>query len=101
MAASVNIHTLQIGQNMPESARLYRQAENDPSDLIFPFIYKALCQKNIPSEALLLLTVYVISIRDKPRHTVSHTVIPEANPAIDVERSRDIYLSKSSVYGAS
>jgi len=45
MAASVNIYTLQIGQNMPESAQLYRQAKNGPSDWYFPCFYIALCQK--------------------------------------------------------
>ena len=35
------------------------------------------------------------------RHTVSHTVIPEANPAIDAERFRDIYLYISVTYVAS
>ena len=35
------------------------------------------------------------------RHTVSHTVIPETNPAIDAERFRDIYLYISVVYIAS
>ena len=32
------------------------------------------------------------------RHTVSHTVIPEANPAIDAERLRYIYLYNSVRY---
>ncbi len=35
------------------------------------------------------------------RHTVSHTVISEANPAIDIERFRDIYLDISVTYVAS
>jgi hypothetical protein len=35
MAASVNIYTLHIGQNMPESAQLYRQAEIGRSDFLF------------------------------------------------------------------
>jgi hypothetical protein len=60
MAASVNIHTLQIGHNMPESARLYRQAKNGPSDLIFSLYLQSIMPKNIPSEALLALTVYAI-----------------------------------------
>ncbi|MDE2302191.1 MAG: hypothetical protein KGK11_06490, partial [Sphingomonadales bacterium] len=45
MAASVNIHTLQIGQNVSESARLYRQVKNGPSDWHFLFSYRALRQK--------------------------------------------------------
>jgi hypothetical protein len=60
MAASVNIHTLQIGQNMPESAQLYRQAINGPSDRIFSPFLQDVTPKNIPSEALLTLTVYAI-----------------------------------------
>jgi hypothetical protein len=34
------------------------------------------------------------------RHTVSHTVIPEANQAIGAERFRDIYLYISVTYVA-
>jgi len=105
MAASVNIYTLHTGQNMPESTQLYRQVENGHSDCIFALLIQSVMAKNIPSEALLLVTVLVtvlvFSIRDKTRHTVRHTVIPEATPAIDTERLRDIYFSKSSAYVAS
>jgi hypothetical protein len=46
----------------------------------------------------LLLTVYVILSRDKIRHTVSHTVISEANPAIDGETYVAIYIYLSISY---
>jgi hypothetical protein len=40
MAASVSIHTLQIGQKMPESAQLYRQAKIAPPDwILFITVY--------------------------------------------------------------
>jgi len=45
---------------MPESARLYRQAKNGPSDMIFSLYLQSVMTKNIPSEALLALTVYAI-----------------------------------------
>jgi hypothetical protein len=57
MAASVSTSTLQIGQKMPESAQLYRQAKTAPDWI---FLFTALRPKNIPSEALLALTVYAI-----------------------------------------
>lgn len=86
---------------MQESAQLYRQAKMGyPTDGFLCF-YSLLSQKNIPSAALLPLTVYAILDRDKMRHTVSHTVIPEANAAIDTERLRDIYPVISATWIAS
>jgi hypothetical protein len=58
MAVSVSICTLQIGQKMPESTQLYRQAKIWPHDKIFIQQLQSFKLKNIPSEALLLLTVY-------------------------------------------
>ncbi len=95
MAASVNMSTLQTGPKAQESAQLYRQAENSLCDCIFRYILQCVMPKNIPSEALSPLTVYVISTSDKIRYTVSHTVISEANPAIDRETCRDIFLINS------
>ena len=83
---------------MPESTQLYRQAENGRSDCIFPLRLQRIMSKNIPSEALLPLTVYAISGLDKIRYTVSHTVISEANPAIHRETYRAIFLYISVSY---
>ncbi|AKM10362.1 hypothetical protein AB433_10990 [Croceicoccus naphthovorans] len=58
MAVSVNICTLQIGQKMQESTQLYRQAKTGPPDIAFIQHLQVFMPKNIPSEALLPLTVY-------------------------------------------
>ena len=64
----------------------------------FPIILKEIRSKKRPSEALLLLTVYLFWQCDKSRHTVSHTVYREAYPAIDHDRRWKIYLMISVSY---
>jgi hypothetical protein len=81
---------------MPESAD-YTVRPKRPFRSDISFIYRALCKKYTVRSSL-ALTVYAIFGRDKMRHTVSHTVIPEANPAIDAERFRIfIYIFQSYV----
>jgi hypothetical protein len=58
MAVSVSICTLQIGKKLQESTQLYRQAKIGPPGMIFIQHLQVLKPKNIPSEALLPLTVY-------------------------------------------
>jgi len=99
IAASVSISALQNSRFELESDQLYRQAKIDPYSAIFSLFFQRIMTKIIPSEALLRLTVYSNPRANKTAHTVSHTVDPQAMPAIDSDRFWEIISVISACYG--